>query len=66
MILTDRLLVEVASERRTLGEVWDYEKDFKEMQATSQVWKEYGTESWYPKAIEMFEAWVVEDAEGKK
>jgi hypothetical protein len=24
----------------------------------SEVWKEYGEESWFPRAIEMFEGWV--------
>lgn len=63
--LSDRLLVEIAEERRKRGEVWDYTAEMRYEQETSDHMKEYGIGTWYPKTIALFKSWQEEDEQAR-
>jgi hypothetical protein len=59
--LSDTMLLEVAKERRQKGEVWDYVGDLEDIERTSTMLKEYGIETYFPKAIALFKQWMGKD-----
>jgi len=63
--LSDRLIVEIAEERRKRGEVWDYAAELRYEQETSDHMKEYGIDTWYPKTIALFKKWQEEDEQAQ-